>query len=52
MEVDEHIAYAKLEWEYAKLCDDFNFLREVAKIYLKNEKDIGTELQRVLSREL
>ena len=50
--VNKDVAYAKLEWEHAKLSDDFNFIRSLLKIYLPKDLELGDELQQILKREV
>lgn len=49
---DEEVKLARLQWIYAGLCDDFIFVRDALKIFLKNEPEIGIELKKVLEREV
>lgn len=50
--IDETVAYAKLEWEYAKLAYDFNVIRSLLEIYLPDYIEVGGELQQLLEREV
>lgn len=50
--INKDVTYAKLEWEYTKLADDFNFIRSLLKIYLPKDFELRDELQQVLEREV